>query len=26
VDAARAGIIPDRIIPGIDTLLAELDQ
>lgn len=25
-DAARAGIIPDRIIPGLDTLLAELDQ
>ena len=24
-EAARAGITPDRIIPGLDTLLAELD-
>jgi HAD superfamily hydrolase (TIGR01458 family) len=25
VEAARAGITPDRIIPGLETLLAELD-
>ncbi len=25
-DAARAGITPDRIIPGLDALLAELDR
>ena len=24
-DAVRAGIIPDRVIHGLDTLLAELD-
>ena len=24
-DAVRAGIIPDRVIPGLDALLAELD-
>ena len=25
-DAIQAGITPDRIIPGLDTLLAELDR